>query len=156
MLVAPQAADARSLPDDADTVLRPGARPTAPSARFAAPQRRLGFRLGEGTVVPLDVPNLIGRRPRAPRVPAARPPRLVSVPSPGSEISATHIELEQNGESAVVTDLGSANGTRVQLRPGTTVQLRPGESLVLAPGAVVDLGEGVALRIVLLEQEPRA
>lgn len=150
MLVTPRSAGAPA--DDADTILRPGA-PARLLPREAEPSRRLGFRLGGGEPVPLDVPSLLGRQPRASRMPAARPPRLVTVASPGLQISATHLQLHQLGESAVVTDLGSMNGTSVRTAGGESVQLRSGDSLVVIPGAVVDLGEGVEVRIVLLEGE---
>jgi pSer/pThr/pTyr-binding forkhead associated (FHA) protein len=76
---------------------------------------------------------------------------LVSVPSPNQEISSTHLEIRPgvgaDGGAAVVTDLGSTNGTLV-VQPGLPAEdLQPGIGVRLMPGAVVDLGEGATIRV---------
>jgi pSer/pThr/pTyr-binding forkhead associated (FHA) protein len=77
--------------------------------------------------------------------------RVVTVPSPHQEISSTHLEIRP-GEgadqgSAVVTDLGSTNGT-VVVQPGLPAEdLRPGIGVQLIPGATIDLGEGVTIQV---------
>ncbi|MDQ0743630.1 hypothetical protein QFZ62_000938 [Clavibacter sp. B3I6] len=97
--------------------------------------------------IPLDVPVIVGRRPRPPRVVRGPAPRLVTVPSPLGEISGTHVALRQESGAIVVTDLDSTNGT-VVLAPGVErLALRPGESLVVVPGTRVDIGDGVVLEI---------
>ncbi|WP_445445045.1 FHA domain-containing protein [Clavibacter sp. km3a] len=97
--------------------------------------------------IPLDVPVLVGRRPRPPRIVRGAPPRLVAVPSPLGEISGTHLSVRQEAGAIVVTDLDSTNGT-VVLAPGAErLALRPGESLVVVPGTRVDVGDGVVLEI---------
>jgi hypothetical protein len=97
--------------------------------------------------IPLDVPVIVGRRPRPPRVVRGAEPRLVTVPSPLGEISGTHVAVRQESDAIVVTDLGSTNGTAV-LAPGADrLALRPGESLVVVPGTRVDIGDGVVLEI---------
>ena len=76
---------------------------------------------------------------------------LVTVPSPHQEISSTHLEIRP-GEgadqgAAVVTDLGSTNGT-VVVQPGLPAEdLRPGIGVQLIPGATIDLGEGVTIQV---------
>ena len=97
--------------------------------------------------IPLDTPALIGRNPVPPRITIGGAPRLVRVPSPGREVSGTHVEMRQQGASVVVTDLRSTNGTLVWL-PGTSSQkLRQGESLVVSAGTVVDIGDGNTVEI---------
>jgi hypothetical protein len=97
--------------------------------------------------IPLDVPVIVGRRPRPPRIVRGPEPRLVTVPSPLGEISGTHVALRQESGAIVVTDLDSTNGT-VVLAPGVErLALRPGESLVVVPGTRVDIGDGVVLEI---------
>ena len=77
--------------------------------------------------------------------------RLVTVPSPNQEISSTPLEIRPGSGadqgSAVVTDLGSTNGTLV-VQPGLPAEdLQPGIAVQLLPGAIVDLGEGVTIQV---------
>jgi pSer/pThr/pTyr-binding forkhead associated (FHA) protein len=142
-------------PDEADTVL------SAPGTTFAPsdlepstprPGRRFGFRVGGAEPIPLDVPGIVGRRPRAPRVPVAQPPRLVTVPSANGEISASHLEVRQVGETVVVTDLRSTNGTIVRMPGSAPLVLRQGGSAVVLPGSTVELGDGVVVELVRLDR----
>ena len=104
-------------------------------------------RIGDGEPVELDRPVHVGRRPRLTRVPSAVPPRLVTVDSPQGGISATHLELSEQGSAVVATDMRTLNGSEVQL-PGSPVRtLRRGESVVVTPGTRIDLGEGVIVEI---------
>ena len=79
-------------------------------------------------------------------------PHLVPVPSPHHEISSTHLEVRPGSGadhgSAVVTDLGSTNGTLL-VQPGMPPEdLKPGVGVQLLPGAVLDLGDGVVIQVV--------
>ena len=112
--------------------------PPAP-ARFAV-------RFPTGDSYLLDAPLLIGRRPTALRVASGREPRLVSVPSPDQEVSATHVRIEQEGDAVVVTDLRSTNGTVLTIA-GERVRLRPGQSQVVLTGTAVDIGDGNIIEI---------
>ena len=110
---------------------------------------RLIFSSGE--VVEVDRAVVIGRAPAAGRVSPEEELRLVTVPSPHHEISATHLEVRPgtgaDQGSAVVTDLGSTNGT-VLVRPGLPAEdLRPGIAVQVASGATIDLGEGVTIQV---------
>ena len=72
-------------------------------------------------------------------------------PSPHQEISATHLEVRPgtgpDAGVAVLTDLGSTNGTWL-VQPGRAAEdLRAGLAERLLPGAVVDLGDGVTIRV---------
>lgn len=118
--------------------------PVPPPEQAAA---RYRYRINGGAIVDLDVVTLVGRHPREPRVRAAEEPALVTVPSPGLEVSSTHVELKQYGASIVVTDMRSTNGTRVIMPGLDPVVLRPGESVVAVPGTVVDIGDDNMIEI---------
>lgn len=129
---------------------RPGipGQPPAPAVTRAV--ARLVFSSGEDLEV--DRPVLVGRAPEARRFAAGDQPRLVAVPSPQQEISSTHLEIRPgtgaDHGTAVVTDLGSTNGT-VLVQPGLPPEdLQPGIAVQLIPGAIIDLGDGVTIQVV--------
>ncbi len=123
----------------------PAATPAPAPAPAPAVVARL--RLSTGLVVPLDRTVLVGRAPQVGRVTARELPRLVTVPSPNLDVSRTHVEVRQEGEHVVVTDLESLNGVRV-LRPGVPPRrLHPGEPTVVGAGEAVDLGDGVTFTV---------
>ncbi len=127
-----------------------GAGGTPQSPPLAArPVARLIF--SSGDVVDVDRPVLIGRSPDAGRLAVDGRGRLLTVPSPNQEISSTHVEIRPGAGSdegaAVVTDLGSTNGTTL-IRPGLPAEdLQPGVAVPLVPGAMVDLGDGVTIQV---------
>jgi len=100
---------------------------------------------GSSTVVSLDRPVDIGRRPEPPRVPERLPARRVVIPPEFGEVSARHARIEQVGDTLVVHDLGSTNGVTVHWARGASRRLRRGESCAVLPDAVVELCEGVQL-----------
>jgi len=107
--------------------------------------------ISDGTVVDVDRPVLIGRAPAARRAVAGEDARLVTLPSPHQEISATHLEVSPgtgaDTGSAVVTDLGSTNGS-VLARPGLPPEaLQPGVAALIVPGSLIDLGDGVTIQV---------
>lgn len=106
-----------------------------------------GFQLSPGDVYRLDQPYLVGRNPRLPRIVIGDDPRLLTVPSPTSAVSSTHLDIRQEGDSIVVTDLGSTNGTVVRPPHGRTRRLRSGQSLAVTPGTVVEIGDGNIVQI---------
>jgi hypothetical protein len=113
------------------------------------PVARLTFSSGE--TVDVDRPVVVGRAPEHGRFGGDEQTRLVTVPSPHQEISSTHLEVRPgtgaDHGSAVVTDLGSTNGT-VVAQPGLPAEdLRPGVAVRLVPGATIDLGEGVTIQV---------
>ena len=117
---------------------------------FTVPWYRI--RVNRHEPIPLDFPALIGRKPVSPRIAIGGVPRLVRVPSPGHEVSSTHVEMRQQGPAVIVTDLRSTNGTVVSI-PGTSPQkLRQGESLVVSAGTVVDIGDGNTIEILPIER----
>jgi hypothetical protein len=111
------------------------------------------FRMGErADSISLDVPCYIGRRPSSPRVVSGAAPRLVRVPSPKREVSATHLEVRQLGSSVIVTDLRSTNGSIVMLPGSVPRKLRQGESVVVSPGTLVDIGDDNILQILPMQR----
>ena len=104
-----------------------------------------------GEVVDVDRPVLLGRDPH-PDAAGEGEPRLVSLPSPSREISATHLEVRPgagpDAGTVVATDLGSTNGT-VVVQPGMPrEELAAGVPTALLPGTVVDLGDGISIEVV--------
>ncbi|WP_368496424.1 FHA domain-containing protein [Herbiconiux sp. A18JL235] len=107
-----------------------------------------------GPAHPLDGAVVIGRRPAQRPSEAlrdspsdARPPTVVTVPSPSGEVSARHVEIARSGRTVVITDLRSTNGTRVTLPDGTTLRLRQGDSAVATRSAIVEIGDGNVIHI---------
>ncbi|WP_344041103.1 FHA domain-containing protein [Nocardioides panacihumi] len=120
-----------------------------PSWERPGPVAHLSF--SSGNEIDVDGLVVIGRAPGAGRFPADEEPMLVTVPSPHAEISSTHLEVRpgtgDDHGSAVVTDLGSTNGTLL-VQPGQRPEeLRPGVPVVLQIGAMIDLGDGLTIRV---------
>ncbi|PZQ91813.1 MAG: hypothetical protein DI534_02325 [Leifsonia xyli] len=129
----------------APQVERPAVPELPPVPNALRPHHRI--RVGQGEPIVLDRPVHVGRSPRAMRVPAVGAPLLVPVASPEGGISATHLELHEQGAVVVATDLRTLNGSEVRV-PGSPVRaLRRGESVVVTPGTRIDLGEGVVIEI---------
>ena len=107
----------------------------------AAPGGRI--RLSTGEVVELDRTVIIGRRPRSTRASGTTMPHLIAVESPQQDISRSHLEIRPEGDSVVVIDLHTTNGSTLH-RPGTEpMRLHPGEQTLVLDGDTVDLGDGV-------------
>ncbi|MDQ4054419.1 MAG: FHA domain-containing protein [Actinomycetota bacterium] len=107
--------------------------------------------VSNGETVDVDRVVLIGRAPEARRFASTEQPRLITVPSPLHEISSTHVEVRPGSGadhgSAVVTDMGSTNGT-VLVQPGLgPEELKPGIAVQLIPGSVINLGDGVTIQV---------
>lgn len=136
-----------SSPQNA-TVCRVCGTPIAPQGPRLVPRPPLAvLRASNGTVADVDRAVLVGRAPSANRS-TARAPRLLTVPSPGHDISRTHVEVAPDGWQVVVTDLRSTNGT-VLIKPGSgeRQQLPSGESVPVPLGTVMELGDGVSVLI---------
>lgn len=120
-----------------------------PPSVVSTPVARLVISSGE--TVEVDRAVIVGRAPEARRFSSTEQPRLVTVPSPHQEISSTHLEVRPGAGadhgSAVVTDMGSTNGT-VLVQPGLPPEaLQPGIAVQLIPGAIIDLGDGVTIQV---------
>lgn len=104
--------------------------------------KRFEIRLGDGAPIELLRPIVIGRNPRPPRISAGQAPAMLRVESGSSRVSGSHIEIAKVGESVVVTDLASTNGTTVTLPDGSQIKLRQGDSLVTPVQSKIDVGDG--------------
>jgi hypothetical protein len=142
-LVEPPLPEVRPVPLEEVDVL--------PVAEEPVPPPRV--RLPDGAEVVLDAPVLIGRKPSTPRIAVGPVPKLVALPSPGREMSATHLELRTVGDSLVASDMRSTNGTVVVLPGAAPRTLIRGESAVVVPGTRIDLGEGAVLDILAPDGE---
>lgn len=120
--------------------------PAAPPNPAPVERSVHSIRVG-GSEFSLEAPAFIGRHPSTPRIMGTRAVRLVRVPSPNREISSTHVSIEQEGSSVVVTDLGSTNGTTIVSPGSTPVPLRRGDSMVVLPGSLIDLGDSVVIEV---------
>ncbi len=121
------------------------AAPDAPTALIPTATSAGRVRVSSGQVVTLDRTVVIGRRPRATRASGADLPHLVAVDSPQQDISRSHLEIRPEGDTVLVVDLHTTNGSTL-LRPGNEpVRLHPGESTLVLSGDVIDLGDGVTL-----------
>jgi FHA domain len=122
--------------------------PIAPQGPQLLPRPVLAvLRASNGSTTDVDRAVLVGRAPSAQRS-TARAPRLMTVPSPGHDISRTHLEVAPEGWSIVVTDLHSTNGTTLVGPGGVDRQPLPaGEAVPVELGSVVELGDGISVLI---------
>jgi hypothetical protein len=154
-VVAPprQVATDRHPVDLDDTIIRsPGqatAVPSPPVVEVVPARRAPGIHsfVVDGSTYWLDVPAIIGRNPRGPRVPTGEPLTLITVNSPTNEVSSSHVEIRQRGTTVVVTDLRSTNGTSVTIPLSQPRRLRPSESIVVSSGSLIDIGDGTIIHI---------
>lgn len=118
-------------------------------AAAAAPRAPDGPRyvldISSGGSAALDGSIIVGRAPSTSRVSDGRIPQLVGLPG-ADDISRNHVRFDLEGDSVVVTDLHSRNGTVLRAPGATPRQLRAGESSVVLGGTVVDLG-GITLTV---------
>lgn len=133
--------DIRTLRDS-----RRRARP-APEADAAAAQPALYLLLPNGVREPLGQPIVVGRAPGVNKVSGGQIPRLVSLGGADQDISRNHVRITVEGDTVVVTDLHSRNGTVIVLPGKPPQKLRGGESTSVIVGTVVDLGGGVTLSV---------
>lgn len=116
-----------------DRVVPPAAAPTP----AAAPGYMI--EVDSGRLEPLTGPVIVGRAPAASKVSSGAVPRLVVI-ADNPDISRTHVRIALEGDTVVVTDLHSRNGTTVRM-PGKPPQLlRAGEATPVLDGTVIDLG----------------
>ncbi len=141
LLDAPPEATAVPDADDEPPARPPILAPPAP-APAPAPGPALSLELPDGSRHPLDAVVLVGR---APVLPAGATARLLRLSD--GDISRSHARVAVEGDTAVVTDLGSRNGTVVRI-PGRPAQrLRGHEPTPVLPDTVIDFGGGVELRV---------
>ncbi len=100
-------------------------------------------KVSTGQVVTLDRTVIIGRRPRSTRASGANLPHLIAVDSPQQDISRSHLEIRPEGDTVVVIDLHTTNGSTLLRAGSDPVRLHPGEPAIVLSGDVIDLGDGV-------------
>ncbi|MFC6355182.1 FHA domain-containing protein [Luethyella okanaganae] len=123
--------------------------PGAPTAAAPGAQDpRVHIVLPDGETDALERPVVVGRAPRAGTVAGGTMPRLVTVDSADQDISRTHLQFRLEGDSVVVTDLHSRNGTLIVLPGKSPRKLRAGEPTTVIAGTIVDLGGGIVFRVV--------
>ncbi len=121
--------------------------PLMGQAPISVPRPTLGvLRLSTGDVVPLDRSVIMGRNPRVDDAIDAERPHIVRLPSPGHDISRTHVEIRLDGWHVLLTDLNSVNGTIVTPPWQEPQRLRANESVPIEPGTVVSLADEVTFR----------
>lgn len=105
----------------------------------------MGIQTNTGEFQNLMTGLVIGRAPDASRGPAGV--GTMRVPSPGNDISRSHVLVQPEGRQARITDLDSTNGTTIQLADDEPFLLEDGQSVLVPIGTVLNLGDGVSLRI---------
>jgi hypothetical protein len=124
---------------------RPRGEASGPPVAPAAPAVYLV--VSSGAREPLTQPILVGRSPSVSQVSGGLMPRLITVGGADQDISRTHARFALEGDTVVVTDLHSRNGTIVVLPGKEPQKLRAGEPTSVIVGTVVDLGGGVTLTV---------
>lgn len=119
--------------------------PTPPNVPPVEPTFHLT--LADGTREPLTGTVIVGRAPSVSKVPGTRVPRLVTVDTPDHDISRNHVQFALEGDTVVVTDLHSRNGTVIVLPGKSPQKLRQGEPTSVIADTVVDLGGGVTIAV---------
>jgi hypothetical protein len=74
-------------------------------------------------------------------------PRLIRLTGTDQDISRNHLSFAVEGDTVVVTDLNSRNGTVIVLPGKAPQKLRGGESTSIIVGTMIDLGSGVTLTV---------
>ena len=116
-----------------------------PLASAAGP---ISIRLPDGSLEPIAQEVVLGRAPSVSKVSGGRIPRLVTIGLGDPDISRSHVRLALEGDTVVVTDLHSRNGTHVAQPGKTPVKLRAGEPTPVLAGTVVDFGGGWTIQVV--------
>ncbi|WP_165788954.1 FHA domain-containing protein [Cryobacterium zongtaii] len=117
------------------------------AAEPAAVAPRLYLLLPSGVREPLSQPIRVGRAPSVSKISGGLVPKLVSLGGADQDVSRNHVHFTVEGDTVVVTDLHSRNGTLVVL-PGKPAQkLRQGEPTAVIVGTVIDLGSGITLTV---------
>ncbi|MER3387593.1 MAG: FHA domain-containing protein [Microcella pacifica] len=107
------------------------------------PRFRLELPSGESAL--LDQAIILGRAPSASRVSGTTVPRLITLTTPNQDISRSHVQVAVEGDTVVVTDLHSMNGTLITVPGRNPVRLREGEPTTVITDTVIDLGDGARL-----------
>lgn len=103
-----------------------------------------GYSVNGAQAYALDLPHRFGRNPRTN---SPRSVRLVVLDSPTKTVSAVHLDIRQIGDTVIVSDLESTNGTSIRRPDADWVRLAAGESVTVPAGTLVDVGDGNVVEI---------
>jgi FHA domain len=92
-------------------------------------------------VVDVTGPMVIGRKPRADKVPGDAVPQMVTIAD--NDVSKSHLQITVEGWHVIVTDLQSTNKTWAYDPDGEGGLLVPGMEKLLLPGSRVVMAESV-------------
>lgn len=106
------------------------------------------LRMPDGSIEAIGTEVVLGRSPSVSQVSGVRLPRLVTIGAGDPDISRNHLRVAVEGDTVVVTDLHSRNGTHVVAPGKPPVKLRAGEPTPVLTGTVVDLGGGWTIQVV--------
>jgi hypothetical protein len=120
----------------------------APSAPVVAAETQASIRMPDGTLEAIGHEVVLGRAPSVSKVSGGRIPRLITIGLGDPDISRSHVRLALEGDTVVITDLHSRNGTHVVAPGKAPVKLRSGEPTPVLTGTVVDLGGGWTIQVV--------
>lgn len=116
--------------------------PVPPQSSFEVDRPSLGvLRLPSGEALELDRGVLLGRDPVAPDDDAAPDRRVVCADGEAGDVSRTHAEVVLDGWQVFIRDLGSLNGTSVELPGEPPIRLSAGDLFPLSAGAAITLAE---------------
>jgi hypothetical protein len=140
--------DGLTVMSDDIRALRERPRPSRVSEATIVPaQRAYHLVLPSGTYEPITQPVLVGRSPTVTQVSGGRVPKLVTVGAGDQDISRNHVQFSLEGDTVIVTDLHSRNGTLLTFPGAAPLKLRAGEPTAAIAGTSVDLGGGIVLEI---------
>ncbi|MDN4614968.1 FHA domain-containing protein [Leifsonia sp. F6_8S_P_1B] len=126
-------------------------RASRPSTEAVAPplpaRPTFSVLLSDGRREPLSAPVVVGRAPSVSAVPSLPGARPVTLTSAEDDISRSHVAVSVEGDSVVVTDLHSRNGTLIVLPGKSPQKLRSGEPTTVVVGTLIDLGSGATLTV---------
>lgn len=106
------------------------------------PRPPLGtLRFPDGTVVVLDSPLLLGRKPSA--TTSGPDVRAVAIADPEHSLSRSHLEIRISDWHVQVVDRDSMNGTFVSAPGREPFRLHPGEAHPIPVGTVVAMGDSI-------------
>jgi hypothetical protein len=105
------------------------------------------LRRDDGDAITLDRDVLLGRAPQHGPSDVATQPHLVRIADPG--ISRNHVQIVLDGWQVLVRDLGSSNGTELELPGESPQKLRAHEDYLAEPGARIILADDVAFTYVV-------
>jgi FHA domain len=113
-----------------------------------APTPAASLRMPDGALEPIGHDVVLGRAPSVSQVSGGRLPRLITIGAGDPDISRSHVRIAVEGDTVVITDLHSRNGTHVVAPGKPPVKLRGGEPTPVLAGTVVDLGGGWTVQVV--------